>query len=372
MRSLIFLSLSFLLSVCDSSSSASASASLYNFDFSEIPDFNEKPFSILTSEKLETRNIGLPVPKPSSASTIKNHQVEVETTITALPFNNTAIPKPVKIPRTVSEVTNISTGTPKRKKTLSSVHSADKPIEQIINDEVSRCGFKSEDRIAQFRNTLYLISINNYQLFMEDQINFKNVFGFNYYIYKKDDSIVLYRFMLLFGADKLLPSLEGRRIIFKESYISAFNYLLETKQFDDVIRMLVSYRFIDFAEEAKTSIQAALLARCPESLHLKRSLIKLIGHSIYLNDYIFIIDAPESQETFDRFAQSIKIFDRLPTGPGVLRAIVQEKIEYYRNTSKVIKFSILQSVLSVDSLEVLFHLLSEDPDIRNKILESCY
>lgn len=350
-----------------------AASSTSIFDFSEIPEFNlkehEMPFTIVLFGNGEIRSIGTPAPKPDS-SVSKPSPVEPETKTAPSQIAISSIRKPTKTSRNISDLSAASitspsgetNSTPKRKKTYP-VHNAGKPIEQIITEEVVASGFKTGPRLAQFRNTLNLISLNNYDLFMEDLNNFKSVFGCNYGSLKKDDAVFLYRYVLLFGAYNIAPALTGNRIIVTEGHLSAFNYLLESKPFIDVITLFFSNRFLDFTEEARDAVQAGLLAHCPENFIFRKSLIYLIGKASFLDDYKRILSAPESQETFDDLAGVIGNHEFLPNGSGILRVIALEKVEYYKNTNQDIKFKILTSCISRDDLEGFTHFLAEDPSM---------
>ena len=344
---------------------AASSASIFNF--SEIPEFNLKkddmPFTIVPFGDGEIRSIGTPAPKPGSVP--KPSSVETETNTPPLQFAISSIKKPTKTARNSSDlsaasITSPTNSTPKRKKTYP-VHNAGKPIEEIITEEVVASGFKTGARITQFRNTLQLISLNNYDLFMEDLDNFKNVFGYSYGSFKKDDAVFLYRYVLLFGAYNIAPALSGNRIIFTEGHLSAFNYLLKSKPFIDVITVFFSNRFLNFTEEAREAVQIGLFAHCPENFVLRKSLIYLIGKAAFLDDYKKFLSAPESQETFNDLAGVIGNNEYSSGGPGILRFIALENAEYYKNTTQDIKFKILSSFISRDDLEGFARFLAEDP-----------
>ena len=348
MRSLNFLvvfSISLFIRLYQASSSV--------FDFSGIPEFNlkehERPFIIYSSSSSEISKIG-----EDALRTVSPVSKSSDTKISA-------IEKPSKASRNISDVSASAAVRPKRKKT-ESVHTADKTIEQIIDEEVASSGFKTEKRLSQLRNTLRLISLNDYRNFMDDQVNFRNVFGANYGSFKKekDSPIFLYRYFIIFGAYNLIAILSTTKVIFSESNYSAFNYLLESKPLSEVLKVFLWHGSHNFTDESREMVRSALLARCTESSRISKSMVKLIGSFSFAYQLRVFIDAPESQEMFDRIVNVSATIESLSCTPVIIRTIVKDNPEYYRNTSQENKFKVLQLFLFVDDPELLVYILNLD------------
>lgn len=370
MRSLVFssvLAVSLFFRFCRTSS--------LNYDFSEIPEFNmnesERPFTIVPSSSSEIQSICVPAPKTNNVPSTTFISIPVETNISSLASETSTIQKPKKTSRSISEVSEPVFATPKRKKP-SPVHSAQKTIEQIIDEEVAYSGFKAGERLTQFRKTLTLISLNDHTSFIEDQMNFKRVFGASYNSFRKDrdDSMFLYRYFVLFGASNLLPILSRANFIFDGNIYSAFNYLLETKPFNEVLKVFLWHRCLNFTAQSREMVQSALLARCPESCGIKRSMIKLIGHATFFNYFNAVIDAPESLDSFNKIIDISKGLKCFPSSPVIIRTIVKDNIGYYRDTNRETKFTILKAVIIDDDLELLISLLMLDNEMLLYVDES--
>ena len=371
MRSSVFssvLAVSLFSRLCRTSS--------FNYDFSEIPEFNmsenERPFIIVPSTSSEVQSICVPAPMANNVSSTTSMSIPpIETNIPLLASETSLIQKPKKTARSISELFEPAPATPKRKKPYPN-HYALKSIEQIIDEEVAHSGFKAGERLSQFRKTLTLISINDHISFIDDQVNFKRVFGAYYHSFKKDkeETIFLYRYFILFGATNLLPAISKAKFIFDESLYSAFNYLLDTKPFTEVLKVFLWHRVINFTAESREMVQAALLARCPESCGIKKSMIKLIGKAYFFHYYNAVIDAPESLDSLDKIIDISKTLKCISSTPVIIRTIIKDNPVYYRDTNRKKKFTILKEVLIDDDLELLINLLNLDNEMVLYIDES--
>lgn len=346
MKLFVALWFGFLTSLCR--------ASFPSFDFKEIPEFNfANMFPLAQPSSHDGRIIGTPCPKP--AASLESPPVVPDHCHGLVGL---AIPKEKRAKRDVNDTPK----TPKKIR-IHVAHSADESIEQIIEYEVSYSAFKIQERIDQIRRTLNLIATNDLDLFSEDQVNFKNIFGLNYKALKKGETVLLYRHLLLFSADKLFISFWNFQIKIDETYIPVFDYLLETKSVDHILMLLALDKSKKYTEEVKQYLQTALLARCPEHLVLKRAFIKLIGHSSKFFELGPLLGAPETQETFEKFANIVYSFELVPNSDDVLGALVKENMIYYTNACKEIKFRIIQTMLAKDDVEGMAKLLADDPDM---------
>ena len=244
---------------------------------------------------------------------------------------------------------------------------------EVIEMEVAKSSYNTIEKRAQLKKTLELIASNNYKLFVEDEINFKNSFINSYKTYKKTDKgIFILRYIIMFGSFNLLRIFGREPIQISEYFIPQYRFLIFSKPFDTILRFITSCDHFKYSPEVLKFITDTINLKHPDLPVFLKNILQLIGVIKFDSMKKFIFNPPETVEDFEEFTIE---FGRLKSGPRgyeVLRNLVMEKSQLYSNSrKKSVKFVYIKAVLFNDDTGSLANLLSLDEEMLMYVDENC-
>ena len=317
------------------------------FNFEKI-DESDTPFNIFTDANYET-NLVSPTPSPSSQ--------------TIQPSNNLSGSEDASRTRSLDSSSAVMQS--KKRKRFYSAEDYRMSIDEIIEQEVSRSLLRTPEKRAQLRNTLHLISLNDYDKFMEDLPNFKKVFEFDLHSFKRAKDILVVLYIFMFGSYNILLALRNRFIKITEDVVPYFTYLVETKPFETIIRVLTSYRNFVYAEGVVNSLKQVLFGRYSNLSEFQKYTFDLVGDTKICNSalQLCMLNPPKTAEDFGTVTQMTTPYEIYHNSADFLCKFLKDKKEFYRSESleHYLKFQFIKAMLFKDDVEGLFNVLVMDP-----------
>lgn len=300
---------------------STATASFGPFDLSLLRLDNIKGPNIVQDMAEDTRYIGagsvFSLPTMNIPSIATGYITNIPTVDTSVPTVN--IPSSgvavVGVKRPVSSVEVLSRNmvqTPK-KNIVEAEILPEMTVQDVIDLEVSRCGFRKASRAAQFRKTLELIAENNHEAFFADEPNFMTEFSAHYHTYmRKEVDYYLFRFMLLFGADKHVNS-EFRRVVMitetKHKVEESMRYLVHNQPFERLVDLFTGkMSLMSLDEDAKNRIKAVINEKYPKLSYFKKLFVNMIGKFRSFGNFKECFMENDDRLAFELFVKSLKTF----------------------------------------------------------------
>ena len=244
---------------------------------------------------------------------------------------------------------------------------------EVIEMEVSNSSYNTNGKRAQFKKTLEFIALNDYKLFVEDEINFKNEFKKSYKSYKTTEKgLFILRYIIMFGSFNLLRIFGREPIEISDYFIPHYRFLIFSKPFDTFLRFILSCDHFKYSPEVLKFITDTIYLKHPDLPVFLKNILQLIGVIKFDSIKKFTFNPPETVEDFEEFTIE---FGRLKSGLKgyeVLRSLVSEKSQLYANSrNKFVKFVYIKSVLFNDDIGLLAYLLSLDEEMLLYVGENC-
>ena len=346
------------------------------FNFSMIPEFDttnlesEFAFIIINDNSYRANAVPAPPPETSQKSVMSKAANSLVSTSVSPPSAKISFDTPGLIFSSPARTDPVAS---KKRKTFDPQEFLKMTPEEIIEFEVTNSMFKTPEKKEQFKQTLTLISLNNCELFNEDLPSFKEYFKYDYGRIKKAQEPLLVRYAIMFGSYNIMRDLDIRHPI-SEEILPYYNYLIATKPFDIVLRILSAWDNPRYAPGVFETLKQAIINRHPDLPDYYKYSFELLAAE-YLNVNAFekhLINPPETVEDFEDLTRYFMSYSLITELANFLCNLVKDRSWLYghASTSKSVKFFYIRAMLFKDDSEGLFHLLGLDCDMIFYIGES--
>ena len=344
----------------------------FPFDLTKILDSDENYPNIIEVqlEDLSKRPIGT-YPENYESST----SIEVAEKTVVVP--SLALPTPFPLVESCEAIAPAPIAPIKKRKRIASIQPimADMTIDEIIATEVKESRYNKVEKRIQLSTTLQLIAQNDRAAFDADENNFKAVFGKSYTAFKKDDTeFYLFRFMIMFGADKLNFIVPCASFIVvtdeKYRYLEAINYLLKTKSFQVFIKVFTQPSEIRYEDELLKKTMKAIKDQFP-NLPFFENLFAESLDSFGLSRYEEMFLEKDEKIAFNLISRLYRNRNNQWGNLKFQKAALHFP-EYYLELDDNSKFVFILSCLEFDDVESLERLIELYPEIVSYINSSIF